>query len=122
ALAFLVVDHGHLAFSWDPFHAPFPAQGLMLIPQAWSLGTELSFYLVAPFILRSSWRIVFFVFVASIALRVGLFSAGLYYDPFSYRFFPAELMWFLLGYGCYVVYRHVSRWVPTSWFHALLVL
>lgn len=72
----------------------FPA---LIVPQAWTLGVELAFYLVAPFILAR--RSVLLVLLAlSIALRVYLVYIGLgQRDPWSYRFFPTELAFFLLG-------------------------
>lgn len=71
-------------------------QGL-LVPQAWSLGVELTFYLVAPFVLVSKKRLVAF-FLLSLILRFLLISLGFgMSDPWVYRFFPTELAVFLLG-------------------------
>jgi peptidoglycan/LPS O-acetylase OafA/YrhL len=71
-------------------------QGL-LVPQAWTLGVELSFYLIAPFILRDKRRWMLLL-AASLLLRVYFIYIGLgTKDPFSYRFFPLEISLFLLG-------------------------
>lgn len=68
------------------------------IPQAWTLGIELWFYLLAPFILRRSTSTLILILVASLLLRIFLQLAfGLGGDPWSYRFFPSELALFLLG-------------------------
>lgn len=68
------------------------------LPQAWSLGIELWFYLLAPFILKRSVRFVVALAIASILLRMALqFAFGWSGDPWSYRFFPSELALFLLG-------------------------
>jgi len=74
-----------------------PLYGALLIPQAWSLGVEIAFYALAPWLLRlrSSWLVV--ICVASMALKVGLFTMGLWHDPWDYRFFPSELFLFLSG-------------------------
>lgn len=69
----------------------------LLVPQAWTLGVELTFYLVAPFILGRS-KIVFLLVLISIVTRIYLIQIGLgTKDPWTYRFFPTELALFLLG-------------------------
>lgn len=71
---------------------------LLLVPQAWSLSVELYFYMLAPFLVTRGVRVLVGAALASFALRVGLWwSAGLNDDPWSYRFFPSELMFFMLG-------------------------
>lgn len=69
----------------------------LVVPQAWTLGVELSFYLVAPFVLRDK-RYMVLLFLASCILRGILVLAGVgSRDPWTYRFFPAELALFLMG-------------------------
>lgn len=67
-----------------------------LIPPAWSLGAEIQFYLIAPFLLLWPKRI----------LATGLISLGVYLaalsgvinsDWFGYRLLPGVLLFFLLG-------------------------
>lgn len=71
-------------------------QGL-LVPQAWTLGVELSFYAIAPFVLSRK-KLVVTLLVCSICLRVYFLMIGLgTKDPWTYRFFPTELALFLLG-------------------------
>ena len=69
----------------------------LLVPQAWTLGLEISFYLLAPFILydKRKWIVIF---ISALLLKIYLQYIDLgNQDPFSYRFFPAELSLFLLG-------------------------
>ena len=69
----------------------------LLIQQAWTLGVELSFYLIAPFILPRR-NVIYALLVFSVALRIGLMAKGLgFQDPWTYRFFPSELAFFLAG-------------------------
>jgi len=69
----------------------------LIVPQAWTLGLELSFYLLAPFILRSK-LILYISLAVSVGVRIVLFRLGLAStDPWTYRFFPAELAFFILG-------------------------
>ena len=69
----------------------------MLIEPGWSLGVELTFYLVAPFILTNR-KLLVALLLASLALRVSFIMAGFgLKDPWFYRFFPTELALFLIG-------------------------
>lgn len=69
----------------------------LLVPQAWTLGVELSFYLIAPLVLGRR-RLLYLILALSICLRGCLFAIGLgAKDPWTYRFFPAELAFFTLG-------------------------
>lgn len=69
----------------------------LLLPQAWTLGVELSFYLIAPLVLHRK-RVLLSLLIFSIAIRGYLFAIGIgHIDPWIYRFFPAELAFFLLG-------------------------
>lgn len=71
-------------------------QGL-LVPQAWTLGVELTFYLFAPFILKDK-RVMLVALLVSLTLRCVLIGWGVgLSDPWSYRFFPTELALFLVG-------------------------
>jgi peptidoglycan/LPS O-acetylase OafA/YrhL len=84
---------------------PRPAYGLLLVPQAWSLGVELLFYLLAPFLLRGRTSLIVLVAVVSVALRIVLMSSGYSNDPWSYRLFPTELAVFLCGALAYRAFR-----------------
>lgn len=69
----------------------------MMIPMAWSLSLELTFYALAPFIARRPARVIAVVMAASLLLRALAAWGGLTGDPWSYRFFPFELALFLAG-------------------------
>ncbi|MBC7490509.1 MAG: hypothetical protein H7240_11630 [Glaciimonas sp.] len=61
------------------------------------MGVELSFYAMAVFVLRRR-AVLFVLLFASILVRVYLFAIGIgSTDPWTYRFFPAELAFFLIG-------------------------
>lgn len=88
-------DHATGAWSHAPAYAPNVTSALVLtgVPQAWTLGLELWFYLLAPFLvrLRTRWLLVLIAF--SIALR-------LYFQPvptFDRALLPLELPFFLAG-------------------------
>jgi peptidoglycan/LPS O-acetylase OafA/YrhL len=69
----------------------------LLVPQAWSLGLELTFYLIAPFIIRSK-RLICTLFAVSLTARgLAVYCGFGQNDPWTYRFFPFEIALFLLG-------------------------
>jgi peptidoglycan/LPS O-acetylase OafA/YrhL len=71
-------------------------QGLVL-PQAWSLSLELCFYLLAPLLIRKQ-KYIFLLLLISLLSRITIFILGLgLTDPWSYRFFPNELLFFIIG-------------------------
>jgi peptidoglycan/LPS O-acetylase OafA/YrhL len=86
-------------------NSDFPLYQLLLDPPAWSLGIELSFYMLAPFIVRKGWGVLLGFLLASLGLRAILIKSGLSGDPWSYRFFPNELATFLTGCVAYRIYR-----------------
>lgn len=94
---FAGVENGHLVFARDFLASEVLLFHGLIVPQAWTLGVELSFYLVAPFVLgRKKWIGV--LLLASLGLRAALIVAGIgTRDPWTYRFFPTELAFFLFG-------------------------
>lgn len=94
---FLGVSGGDIFFTKNFAESTPPLYTLLLIPQAWSLGLEISFYLLVPYILNRSTLFVFILIVISIAIRGVISYKCCSLDPWSYRFFPTELSIFLLG-------------------------
>ncbi len=81
----------------------------MLVGQAWSLSSELFFYLLAPFIVLSLRRIVCLVAI-SLTIRWGLLSIdGFSSQVWGYHFFPATLCFFLLGSLGYHLYARIKN-------------
>ena len=74
-----------------------PLYQLLLVPQSWSLALELTFYLLAPFLVRLKTFQIASICVAMVALRTFCYALGLSSDPWTYRFFPFELPLFLFG-------------------------
>lgn len=97
-------DDGLLFFTNDFKKTNPPLFTFLLIPQAWTLGLELAFYLIAPFILRQKTKIIVGCIFLSFFLRLYIFNVlNLHNDPWSYRFFPTEIMFFLLGHISYKI-------------------
>jgi peptidoglycan/LPS O-acetylase OafA/YrhL len=69
----------------------------LLIPQGWSLALELWFYLLVPLLWRASDRMLWIIVVISLALRLTFVFSALPFFPWQQRFFPTEVMFFVLG-------------------------
>ena len=107
-----VTTWGSLA-AWLPGNGQAnPAGAYMLIPQAWTLGIELSFYLIAPFLARRGAWFLGGLFLLTLGSRLYLAMPpvqGTGEDPFGYRFFPFELAFFCLGMLAYKGYALLKR-------------
>lgn len=96
-IMFLGIQDNQLVFLTDFLKSDILLFRGLLVPQAWTLGVELTFYLIAPFVLHHRWRI-YCLLVCSLGIRGGLIYLGIGWDdPWTYRFFPAELALFLIG-------------------------
>lgn len=94
---FLTASGDGLRFTADFWHTSPQLHHFLLVPPAWSLGIELSFYLIAPWLVLR-WQRAAAVAAASLALRLVILKLGPgWSDPWTYRFFPTELALFLLG-------------------------
>lgn len=101
---------GDLLFLKTLQNAENPANQMMLLGQAWTLSLELMFYALAPYVLRRSNMILMRLCLASTLFRLFLqWQLSLSGDPWSYRFFPSELSFFLLGAIGYKLLVHDSR-------------
>lgn len=115
---FLSHDFGHpLHFTDNFYHDASPLWRYLLVPQCWSVGVELTFYALAPYLnrLRSRWL----VFIALAALAARLFAywrMGLAHDPWDYRFFPFEMSLFLFGMLGYRLYKRTTVPQPSQRF------
>lgn len=85
---------------WRISFADYPQEhwGAMFfgLRQAWTLGPELSFYLLAPFLLRSPLAFLV-VLVATIATRAYLVAVYGYHPVWTYYFLPATFVFFQAG-------------------------
>lgn len=81
---------------------------LLIIPQGWSIGVEMWFYIIAPAIVGRNPKFIAFIILTSISFRFLFYAfTGLKADPWNYRFFPFELAIFLLGSLSY----HAYSWI-----------
>jgi peptidoglycan/LPS O-acetylase OafA/YrhL len=101
---------GAFHFCRIPLLEPTIGFHYMLVPQAWSISIELWFYALAPFLVRRNWKwqVAFVILLFSIRMYV-IYQNSLYYDPWTHRFFPFELPYFLLGSLSYTVYNNFKH-------------
>ena len=106
ALWFAVSNGTLIGINWLPDVWPVRGnQGALLIAPAWTLGIELIFYAIAPFLLWRSSLTLAAVLAASVCLRLAYFAGvDLGVEPFGYSFFPFELAFFLAGALSYRLY------------------
>ena len=92
----------------DPLSKTPTLSSFLFVPQAWSLALEMMFYLIAPFILRKKLFIIIILICLSLSVRILMHSQGLSFNPWNYRFFPAQLVFFLSGAISYFIYKKLK--------------
>jgi peptidoglycan/LPS O-acetylase OafA/YrhL len=110
---FLKHDPGQaLSFTTNFEASETPLYRYLLIRQAWTVSTELTFYLFVPFFARFKTRWLVLIALLSLGLRIYTYQVlSLSRDPFSYRFFPFELLLFIAGMIAHRVYSHtLAKW------------
>ncbi|MBK8805448.1 MAG: acyltransferase [Bacteroidales bacterium] len=85
-----------------------PLHTFLMIPQAWTVGLELTFYLIAPFMLKKGIKNVLILITLVFTLRMFLYNYfDFSFDPWTFRFLPTELIFFLFGYLSYYFYTKI---------------
>jgi peptidoglycan/LPS O-acetylase OafA/YrhL len=109
-IVFLASRHGEIHWALNYQNSDYLLYEGLAIPQAWSLGIEISFYLIAPILLKARSRWLAVAACAGLALKILTLQAFHLQDPWTYRFFPFELSYFLLGALAYR-YRAKLAWI-----------
>jgi peptidoglycan/LPS O-acetylase OafA/YrhL len=96
--AYLLVYHeGQLFFDLHAVSSGAAATQFVVNLPAWTLSIELTFYLLAPFILRRHFLLIAALAFACQGFRYSAYHFGWYSEATDYRFFPFELGLFLYG-------------------------
>jgi peptidoglycan/LPS O-acetylase OafA/YrhL len=96
-VAFVVANLSLVGIDLTAFYTitpDLPAAGQLLVPQAWSLGIELSFYLVVPALVVMRTRALVALAIIGLLARLAVMGADVYVQQ---RIFPLELYFFVLG-------------------------
>ncbi|WP_367848112.1 acyltransferase family protein [Rhodoferax sp. WC2427] len=106
---FLADDAGQgLVWTSDYRTSSYPLFHYLLIPQAWTISVELTFYLLVPFLSALRSRTLMAIAIASLCARIYVYEIlGLKQDPWEYRFFPFEVFLFVLGMLSQRLYRQL---------------
>lgn len=97
------------AVSFLHYPASFMEEFPAFLRPAWSLGAEVTFYALAPYLLVKYKKLGLAVLVASVGIRgVIVYQLG-FDETWSLHFFPATLMFFLLGHFSRSLYRKLGR-------------
>jgi peptidoglycan/LPS O-acetylase OafA/YrhL len=94
------------ADSFDYFARDLPKY--WLVPQTWTLGTEIWFYLLVPLLVpaRAKWLIA--IIAAGIVLRLVLMKLHVPFHPWQQKLFWTELSFFLIGILAHRSYVRMS--------------
>jgi peptidoglycan/LPS O-acetylase OafA/YrhL len=108
-----VTPDGGLAPSLQPpttlFDPNAAGRWFTAIPQAWTLGIEVEFYLLAPWLARRRTRSLVVLLLVSATMRAVFYRWGYAADPWSDRFFPFELALFVAGLIAYRAHRWLAQ-------------
>ena len=104
-----VNEVGKLIFTGDFYHSTVPLFQFLFVPQAWTLSLEFLFYLIAPFIVKLKSRYIIAIGIISLLARLAVYHHGLNHEPWMYRFFPFEILFFLSGILSYRFYEKISN-------------
>jgi peptidoglycan/LPS O-acetylase OafA/YrhL len=107
-IMFMSLKNGELGFTSNFNNSDLLLYHGLLVPQAWTISLEIYFYLLAPLIVKRYIYLLSILFL-SVICRFYLFKEGLaLQDPWIYRFFPAELFFFLMGSISYlIIYKKI---------------
>jgi len=88
-----------------------PLWQFLVVPQAWSLGVEVVFYVMSPFIARSPVRLAALLLLSA-GCRYLFYILGLTEDPWPYRTTAGEMMLFAAGGLSYFAGRGLVKEKP----------
>lgn len=107
--------NGGLFLSKDPWKENVPsATELSINPPTWFLALELWFYLFSIFFIKLKTKfLIIIIFLLLILRQVTIYflidKLGFAYDPFIYRNFILQLVFFILGIVSYRAYNFIKK-------------
>lgn len=129
ALIFIgILNDGKMGFGYPFNDYSMPGYRFLFVPQAWTLSIELMFYFLAPFLVKLRNYMVILIIMVSLLIRyLADVFFELNFDPWTYRFFPFEISYFLFGILSYRLYFHLKKYFTVSfrfapYFFALIIL
>ncbi len=81
----------------------------LFVPQAWTISIEFMFYLLAPFLVTKILKWQLLIIALGFLFKFYCFNwMYLSFDPWTYRFFPFELPYFMMGSIAYKYYNTIK--------------
>ncbi len=109
-------DSGMLELTKNCFGYKPMTMNFLFVPQIWTLGVEVMFYLIAPLLVRRAWWIQLIIVFLSLDFRWYVYTEKFWtWDPWSYRFFPFEVALFMSGSLAYQVYTWIRKKTISPW-------
>ena len=103
-------NSGNIYFTVHSYQEAYPLCRYFIVPQAWSIGLEILFYLIAPFIVRRKTTIVCAILILSLSIKLFIkYYLKIDDGNWTFRFFPSEIMFFCLGCLSYKLYTLYSE-------------
>lgn len=102
-------DYCHPHLTYNVLSYKHTGYQYLLVPQAWTISIECMFYLIAPFLVtkKVKWQIAWVILGLSCKYFFDQ-HYNLCYDPWTYRFFPFELPFFIAGSLGYTFYKYIQ--------------
>lgn len=85
----------------------------LIVSPAWTLGIELTFYIIAPFVCRN-WKGTLALFLFGLCCRLLVSSYFPHSNQWEYRFAPSEMMFFAAGGLAYFASRFIFIRFPAA--------
>lgn len=125
-IMFIGINQGKAQFVSDFKNSDILVHQGLIIPQAFTLGIEISFYLLAPFLLKLSTKKLVTIAALSMSIKIifitffypelgfynyfGLGSLESIRSLWGYRFFPFEISYFIVGALSYRYFFNMNEY------------
>jgi peptidoglycan/LPS O-acetylase OafA/YrhL len=110
-LTFIGLDFGKLLCTYN-LPGCSSLVSLTVVSQAWTLGIEVIFYLIAPILAFIGWRAVVGSLIVSLGIKVAIIAMGLGATSWGRNFVLAEIVYFMLGMVAFSLYKSLRHSLP----------
>lgn len=100
---------GGLQYTSDTFSSHLVLYRFLFDFPLWSVSLEIMFYMLSPLFVRLAIKTLTVITVLLLLARLIVKLYGFHYDPFIYRFFPLQLVFFLTGIISYQLFNYIKK-------------